>query len=109
MRFILILLVVLAIIAILIVLNVINNKKEKLDAGGRKKACKLTLDEYNLIVSGNIEELVYETIIPRNVRIPEAPSHGKPVMLYDFRSVGAQSYIKLAAEILKREKGENNG
>ncbi len=36
-------------------------KKEKLDAGGRKKACKLTIDEYNLIVSGNIEELVYET------------------------------------------------
>ncbi len=47
---------------------------------------------------------VYETLIPRNVRIPEAPSHGKPVMLYDFRSVGAQSYIRLAAEVLKREK-----
>lgn len=47
---------------------------------------------------------VYDTVIPRNVRIPEAPSHGKPVMLYDFRSVGAQSYIQLASEVLKREK-----
>lgn len=53
--------------------------------------------------------LVYETVIPRNVRIPEAPSHGKPVMIYDFKSVGAQSYIKLAGEVLKREKEKNNG
>lgn len=53
--------------------------------------------------------LVFQTIIPRNVRIPEAPSHGKPVMLYDFKSVGAQSYIHLAAEVLQRMKGENNG
>ena len=53
--------------------------------------------------------LVFDTIIPRNVRIPEAPSHGKPVMLYDFKSVGAQSYLRLAAEVLKRNKGEQNG
>ncbi len=53
--------------------------------------------------------LVFQTIIPRNVRIPEAPSHGKPVMLYDFKSIGAQSYIHLAAELLQRLKGENNG
>ena len=55
------------------------------------------------------KDLVYETVIPRNVRIPEAPSHGKPVMLYDFRSTGAQSYIRLAGEILTREKGEQHG
>ena len=53
--------------------------------------------------------LVFDTIIPRNVRIPEAPSHGKPVMLYDFKSVGAQSYLRLAVEVLKRNKGESNG
>ncbi|MBQ8250523.1 MAG: ParA family protein [Alphaproteobacteria bacterium] len=47
---------------------------------------------------------VYDTLIPRNVRIPEAPSHGIPVMLYDYKSAGAQSYIKLAAEVLKRER-----
>ena len=47
---------------------------------------------------------VYDTVIPRNVRVSEAPSHGKPVMLYDFRSPGAQAYIQLAAEFLKRER-----
>ena len=60
-------------------------------------------------VRGFFTDLVFETVIPRNVRIPEAPSHGRPVMLYDFRSTGAQSYIRLAGEILKREKGENHG
>jgi chromosome partitioning protein len=49
-------------------------------------------------------ESVFETIIPRNVRVSEAPSHGLPVLLYDFRSPGAQAYLKLAAEFLKRER-----
>ena len=47
---------------------------------------------------------VYETIIPRNVRISEAPSHGKPVLLYDFRCPGSQAYVHLAGEVLKRER-----
>lgn len=47
--------------------------------------------------------LVYQTVIPRNVRISEAPSHGKPIMIYDFKSAGAQSYINLAKEVLTRE------
>jgi chromosome partitioning protein len=46
---------------------------------------------------------VYETMIPRNVRLSEAPSHGKPVLLYDIRSTGAQSYLSLATEILRRK------
>ncbi len=46
---------------------------------------------------------VYETVIPRNIRISEAPSHGKPVLLYDFRSPGAQAYVRLAGELLRRE------
>ena len=46
---------------------------------------------------------VYQTIIPRNVRISEAPSHGKPVLLYDVRSPGAQAYAHLAGEMLRRE------
>ncbi|GAB0113040.1 ParA family protein [Acidisoma sp. C75] len=45
---------------------------------------------------------VYETVIPRNVRISEAPSHGKPLLLYDFRSPGSQAYIRLAAELVDR-------
>ena len=47
---------------------------------------------------------VYQTVIPRNVRISEAPSHGKPVLLYDTRSAGAMAYMHLASEVLKRER-----
>ena len=47
---------------------------------------------------------VYDTVIPRNIRISEAPSHGKPVLFYDFRSAGAQAYVQLAGEFLKRER-----
>ncbi|HVH76304.1 MAG TPA: AAA family ATPase [Stellaceae bacterium] len=47
---------------------------------------------------------VYETMIPRNVRISEAPSFGKPVLIYDHRCPGAQAYIQLAAEMLRRER-----
>lgn len=47
---------------------------------------------------------VYQTVIPRNVRISEAPSHGKPVILYDYKSSGSQAYISLTGEVLKREK-----
>ena len=46
---------------------------------------------------------VYDTVIPRNIRVSEAPSHGKPVLLYDFRSAGAQAYVQLAGELLRRE------
>ena len=47
---------------------------------------------------------VYQTVIPRNVRISEAPSHGKPVLIYDFKCPGSQAYISLTGEVLKREK-----
>ncbi len=49
---------------------------------------------------------VYQTVIPRNVRVSEAPSHGKPVLLYDLRCAGAQAYIRLAREVLQREQGK---
>ncbi len=47
---------------------------------------------------------VYQTVIPRNVKVSEAPSHGKPVLIYDFKCPGAQAYISLTGEVLKREK-----
>lgn len=47
---------------------------------------------------------VYDTVIPRNVKISEAPSHGKPVLLYDFKCPGSQAYIGLTKEVLKRER-----
>jgi len=46
----------------------------------------------------------FETVIPRNVRLSEAPSHGKPIMLYDIASRGALSYLELAKELLQREE-----
>ena len=46
---------------------------------------------------------VYQTVIPRNVRVSEAPSHGKPVLLYDSSCAGSQAYIRLASEIIRRE------
>jgi len=55
-------------------------------------------------VRGHFGDKVYDTVIPRNVRISEAPSHGKPVLIYDFRSAGAQAYIHLASEVLRREQ-----
>jgi chromosome partitioning protein len=47
---------------------------------------------------------VYSTIIPRNVRVSEAPSHGKPVLLYDLKCSGSQAYLKLASEVIQRER-----
>jgi chromosome partitioning protein len=46
---------------------------------------------------------VYETVIPRNVRVSEAPSHGKPTLLYDLKCAGSQAYLKLASEVIHRE------
>jgi chromosome partitioning protein len=49
-------------------------------------------------------EKVYQTVIPRNVRVSEAPSHGLPVLVYDMKCPGSQAYIQLASEVIKREK-----
>ena len=48
-------------------------------------------------------DVVYQTMIPRNVKVSEAPSYGKPVLLYDTACAGSQAYIHLASEVLKRE------
>ncbi len=56
-------------------------------------------------VRGYFGPKVYATTIPRNVRISEAPSHGKPVLLYDLQSKGSRAYLDLAGEVLKREQG----
>ena len=47
---------------------------------------------------------VYNTVIPRNVRISEAPSYGKPVLVYDLKCVGSEAYLRLATEIIQRER-----
>ena len=52
---------------------------------------------------------VFETAIPRNVRVSEAPSHGQPVLLYDFRCAGSRAYIALVSEFLRREEANGRG
>ena len=53
-------------------------------------------------VKNNLNEKIYKTIIPRNVRLAEAPSHGMPINIYDSKSTGAESYRLLAAEVISR-------
>jgi chromosome partitioning protein len=59
-------------------------------------------DQVAADVRGHLGAKVFDTMIPRNVRIAEAPSHGKPVLIYDHGCAGSQAYIRLAAEVLRR-------
>jgi chromosome partitioning protein len=54
-------------------------------------------------VRAHMGDKVYDTVIPRNVRVSEAPSHGKPALLYDLKCAGSQAYLKLASEVIQRE------
>jgi chromosome partitioning protein len=55
-------------------------------------------------VRGHFGETVYQTVIPRNVRVSEAPSFGKPALVYDLKCAGSQAYLKLAREVVLRER-----
>lgn len=55
-------------------------------------------------VRAHLKDKIFQTVIPRNVRISEAPSHGKPALLYDLKCAGSQAYVRLASEIIQREK-----
>lgn len=57
-------------------------------------------------VKNNLQQAIYKTIIPRNVRLAEAPSHGLPITIYDGKSAGAESYRMLAEEVIHREDEE---
>ena len=59
-------------------------------------------------VQSHFKDKVFKTIIPRNVKLSEAPSHGKPILLYDINSKGAESYLNLAREILTNGMGYGN-
>jgi chromosome partitioning protein len=61
-------------------------------------------DQVALDVRGFLGDKVYETVIPRNVRVSEAPSYGKPVLIYDMQCAGSRAYMKLAREILRQER-----
>ena len=55
-------------------------------------------------VRSHLGEKVYRTLIPRNVRVSEAPSYGKPAILYDLKCAGSQAYLQLASEVIQRER-----
>ncbi len=61
-------------------------------------------DQVAADVRGFLGDKVYETVIPRNVRISEAPSHGVPALIYDHRAPGSTAYMALAREVIKREQ-----
>jgi chromosome partitioning protein len=67
---------------------------------GRNKLSAQVVDD----VRAHLGDKVYNTIIPRNVRMSEAPSHGKPALLYDLKCAGSQAYLRLASEIIQRER-----
>ena len=67
---------------------------------GRNNLANQVVDD----VRSYMGDKVYETIIPRNVRISEAPSYGKPAILYDLNCPGSQAYLKLASEVIRRER-----
>ena len=55
-------------------------------------------------VRSHLGDKVYKTVIPRNVRVSEAPSYGKPVLVYDLACAGSQAYMRLASELIGRER-----
>ena len=66
-------------------------------------------DQVAADVRAHLGDKVYQTVIPRNVRISEAPSHGLPALVYDLRCPGSQAYIKLAGEMIQRERAGIKG
>ncbi len=66
----------------------------------RNNLCQMVAQD----VRSHLGDRVYETVIPRNVKVSEAPSHGKPVLLYDLRCPGSRAYLRLAKELLVREQ-----
>ncbi len=98
-------------------LNTINIVKKNLNEELSVEGVVLTMYDTRLRLSHQVVEevkkyfgsKVYDTIIHRNVRLSEAPSHSKPVILYDASSIGAQNYISLASELIQRNNLQRKG
>lgn len=90
----------------------IREVQKNLNSGLKIEGALLTMYDSRLSLSKqvaeevreNLSDTVFQTMIPRNVKLSEAPSHGKPVILYDVQSTGSQAYMKLAEEILNKDK-----
>jgi chromosome partitioning protein len=92
-------------------MDTIDRVRESFDSALKIEGVLLTMydDRTNLTrqveldLRGFFEKSVFDTVIPRSIRLAEAPSYGKPIIAYDVRSRGAESYIQLAKEVLARE------
>lgn len=96
-------------------LATIRKVKAALNPGLQIEGFLLTMymrNRLNNQVVGEVRQhfgpLAYETVIQRNIRLGEAPSHGKPIMLYDANAVGSENYLNLAREFLKRNKQDRS-
>jgi chromosome partitioning protein len=93
-------------------LKTVEQVKQTLNPGLSIHGIVLTMFDARNNLSGQVVadvrefmgKKVYDTVIPRNVRISEAPSYGKPVLVYDLKCVGSEAYLKLATEIIRRER-----
>jgi chromosome partitioning protein len=93
-------------------LKTVESVREQLNPGLTIHGIVLTMFDARNNLSGqvvaDVREFmgakVYDTIIPRNVRVSEAPSYGKPVLVYDLKCSGSEAYLRLATEIIQREK-----
>jgi chromosome partitioning protein len=94
------------------ILRTIGLVKEKLNPGLSVEGVVLTMfdgrtslaSQVKSEVQGHLGGQVMQTIIPRNVRITEAPSHGRPIMLYDLKSPGSVAYLELTREVIAHER-----
>jgi chromosome partitioning protein len=93
-------------------MKTVERVRASFNPGLKLEGVVLTMYDRRNRLSGQVEDdvrdfmgdVVFKTIIPRNVRLSEAPSHGKPALVYDMRCPGSVAYIKLASELLRREK-----
>ena len=93
-------------------MRTLDTVRARLNPGLTLQGVVLTMYDRRNNLSAQVEEdvrehmkdKVFRTVIPRNVRISEAPSHGKPALLYDLKCPGSQAYIRLASELIQREK-----
>jgi chromosome partitioning protein len=91
-------------------LNTIERVRESLNPALEIEGIALTMFDERMNLARQVAEevrnhfgdKVYQTVIPRNVRLGEAPSFGKPIILYDIRSRGSEAYVNLAREFIKR-------
>jgi chromosome partitioning protein len=94
------------------ILRTIESVRARINPGIELEGVVLTMHDRRNRLSAQVEadvrahlkDKVYRTVIPRNVRLSEAPSYGKPALLYDLKCPGSQAYVALAGEILQRER-----